>query len=455
MRQLAEIILQNYSSPCVLVDDKYNILYFHGETDKYLTPPKGEPDFNILKMAREDLRYKLNTLMVKAAKEKKTAVSEGLKIRHNDDSSTINLVVRPILEPPMMEGYLMVMFESKADPKKKNATVKDAVEPRTAALEQELQSTKEYLQTIIEELETSNEELHSTNEELQSTNEELQSTNEELETSREELQSTNEELETVNAELQNKVDQLSDVNNDLNNLISSTGTATLFLDNDIRIKRFSRPLTNIFKLITTDIGRPISDIVHNLKYDDLLNDIKQVLNHLGRVEKEMEAKSGIWFNMRILPYRTLENIIDGVVVTFNDVTAQKTNEFTAKEAMAFAEGVIDTIREPMVVLDDKLRVLSANESFYKTFKVDPEDTLKKRIYDLGDKQWNIPELKHLLEEILPKDTQLKNFEVVHDFPGIGHKKMMLNAMRILQSGKGTETILLAIEDITIRRDAAK
>lgn len=461
IRQLAErTILLDYSSPCVLVDDHYNILYFNGETDKYLTLPKGEPDFNLLKMVRKDLRYKLNTLLVNATKEKKTIVSEGLKIRHNDDYLIINLEVRPLLEPSMMETYLMVIFESKAtktkaDPKKKKAATDDTFEPRVTVLEQELQSTKEYLQTTIEELEISNEELKSTNEEMQSTNEELQSTNEELETSREELQSTNEELQTVNSELQNKVDQLSDVNNDLNNLISNTRIATIFLDNDICIKRFTESSTNIFNLINTDIGRPISDISHNLKYHDLLTDLKQVLDHLGRVEKELESQSGLWFNMCILPYRTLENSIDGVVVTFNDITAQKTNEFASKEATAFAEGIIDTMREPIIVLDDELRIIYANGAFYKTFKVKPEDTLKTRIYDLGNKQWNIPELKHLLEEILPKDTQLKDFEVVHNFPDIGHKKMVLNASRILRSGKGTETILLAIEDITARKDADK
>ena len=191
------------------------------------------------------------------------------------------------------------------------------------ALEQELQSTKEYLQTTIEELETSNEELKSTNEELQSTNEELQSTNEELETSREELQSTNEELETVNAELQNKVEQLSDANNDLNNLLGATEVATLFLDNDINVKRFTPRAAEIFKLIAADDGRPIGDIVHNLQYDELVDDAKKVLENLGRVEKEVRTKEGNWFFMRILPYRTVDNAIDGVVVTFIDITRQK------------------------------------------------------------------------------------------------------------------------------------
>jgi two-component system, chemotaxis family, CheB/CheR fusion protein len=166
---------------------------------------------------------------------------------------------------------------------------------------------------------------------LQSTNEELQSTNEEFETSREELQSTNEELETVNTELQNKVEQLSEANNDLNNLLGSTEIATIFLDSDIRIKRFTSMASEIFKLIATDVGRPISDITHNLLYDDLLKDIHEILTNLGRVEKEVRSKSGRWYFMRILPYRTTENAVDGVVVTFVDITKQKKAEDELKD----------------------------------------------------------------------------------------------------------------------------
>jgi two-component system CheB/CheR fusion protein len=254
----------------------------------------------------------------------------------NGNILMINLLVKPITDPAIKNDFMMVMFES-AEPitesasKRKKGPPGKSVEPRVAALEQELQATKEYLQTTIEELETSNEELKSTNEELQSTNEELQSTNEELETSREELQSTNEELETVNTELQNKVEQLSDVNNDLSNLLGCTEIATLFLDNDVHVKRFTPRTVDIFKLINTDIGRPISDIVHNLIYDDLLNDVQEILRNLGRVEKEVQSKTGNWYLMRILPYRTVENAIDGVVITFIDITKQKLAEEKIRE----------------------------------------------------------------------------------------------------------------------------
>ncbi|TFG48079.1 MAG: PAS domain-containing protein [Candidatus Brocadiia bacterium] len=267
------------------------------------------------------------------------------------------------------------------------------------------------------------------------------------------MQSTNEELETVNAELQKKLEQLSDANDDLNNLMFSTEIATVFLDNDMRIKRFTPKMRNFFKLIDTDIGRSVGDIVHNLINVALLEDINQVIDHLGRVEKEVQSSDGRWYLMRILPYRTVDNAIDGVVIAFPDITVQVTNELLSIEARNFAEGIIATVRESLVVLDNELRVISANESFYKTFKTEPKDTEKKLIYELGNGQWDIGKLRQLLEEILPKNTQFRDLEIVHDFPDIGQKKMLLNARRILHSGKSTETILLAIADVTSRRES--
>jgi two-component system, chemotaxis family, CheB/CheR fusion protein len=321
IRQLAErTILRDYAPPCVLIDEEFEVLYFNGDTDKYLSMPVGEPTFNLLKIAREDIRYKLSTLVHRSIKERKPAKCKDAKIMYDGNVSPINIVIKPVSDPSMKNEFMMVLFETPKRPAELRGKRKQlsgrAIDPRVAALEQELQSTKEYLQTTIEELETSNEE-------LKSTNEELQSTNEELETSREELQSTNEELETVNAELQNKVEQLSETNDDLNNLLGCTEIATLFLDEDVKVKRFTPRAAQIFKLISGDVGRPIGDIVHNLQYEDLVSDVGEVLKNLGKIEKEIRTKTGNWFQMRILPYRTVENIIDGVVVTFIDIGKQK------------------------------------------------------------------------------------------------------------------------------------
>jgi two-component system CheB/CheR fusion protein len=326
IRALAEkVILESYALPCVLVNEKYDILYFHGKNDRYLSPPIGEASFNILKMAHEDLRHKLSTSLRKAVRERKTVVVEGLKIRHNGQLATIDLVVRPLVEAAIGQGLLMVVFEERTGSTmitKKTQGVRQAkrADPHIESLEQELQSTKEYLQTTIEELETANEELKSTNEELQSTNEELQSTNEELGTSKEELQSTNEELATVNSELQDKVDELSQSNSDLNNLLAGTEIGTVFLDNDLRVKRFSAPATKIFNLIESDLGRPIRDITISVPLENIYSDINDVLKTLNRKEIEIRTREGELLCMRVLPYRTLENTIEGVVITFVDVT---------------------------------------------------------------------------------------------------------------------------------------
>ena len=338
IRELAEkVILENYAPPCVLINEKYDILYFYGDTDKYLSPPKGEASFNIAKMARDDTQYKMTIALHKAIKQRKEVVTEGLKIKYKDEFLNFNLRVRPITESSFASGLIMVIFEDrplqdKAVKRSKKTSLIHDVDPCLIAMEQELQSTKEYLQTTTEELETSNEELKSTNEELQSTNEELQSTNEELETFKEELQSTNEELETVNSELQGKVDALSQANDDLNNLLASTEIGTIFLDTKLQIKRFTPAMGEIFNLIQSDIGRPIGDITTKVIYGQLYNDAKNVLNTLRRKEVEIKSKGNKWYSMCIMPYRTLENVIEGVVVTFVNITNYKQIEDKYKKS---------------------------------------------------------------------------------------------------------------------------
>jgi two-component system CheB/CheR fusion protein len=323
IHNLAErIILENYAPPCVLINEQYEILHFIGQTDKYLAAPTGKASFNIVKMAREGLRYKLSTALHNAVKQKKTIFSKGLKIKDRNSFRTVDLVVRPLTESGFTQGFMLVMFEDKTLPepaKMKKTANKDIDDPYVLSLENELQSTKEYLQTTNEELETSNEELKSTNEELQSVNEELQSTNEELETSKEELQSTNEELVTVNAELQKKVEELSKANNDISNLLASTEIGAIFLDIDLCVKRFTPAVTKLFNLIQTDIGRPIGDITSNISLENITESAGEVLETLARQEVELQDKKGNWFAMRIMPYRTVENVIDGVVITFVDI----------------------------------------------------------------------------------------------------------------------------------------
>ena len=452
------LILQTIAPPVVLINDKGDILYLTRRTGKYLEPPVGKANLNIYAMTREGLRLELGILIRKAMTEKMKTTSKGLRVKTNGSEQLVNITVSPLEEPEMMRGLMMVQFEDvempaiEAQSTKKKSRSASRLEAINSELEKELQSTKEHLQTIVEEMETSQEELKSTNEELQSTNEELQSTNEEMITSKEELQSLNEELTTLNAELQSKNDELSEVNNDMKNLLDSMQVPTIFLDNNLLIKRFTPYATKIANLIQSDVGRPITDIVSNLGYDGLVKDVKEVLQTLVFKVIQVQTRDGAWYLMRIIPYRTANNVIDGVVITFSEITDFKKMQELMAEHTVYAEGIIRTVREPLVVLNSNLRVVSANPSFYRTFEVTPQEIEGQLLYDLGNRQWDIPALRQLLEEILPKNTQVEDFLMEHEFPRIGRKRMLLNARRIEQEEGHKQMILLAIEDITNRND---
>lgn len=326
--------------------------------------------------------------------------------------------------------------------KGKKAETMDA--RRVAELEKELAYTKESLQSSVEEAQATNEELRSANEEMQSTNEELQSTNEELETSKEELQSVNEELTTVNSELQSKIEQLSRVENDMKNLLDSTEIATIFLDCNLHVKRFTASASKVISLIPTDVGRPIGDLTTKIEYTGITEKAKEVLDRLRPFEAQVMGKDGRWYLMRILPYRTLENVIDGVVITFIDITESK---WSARAE--FAENIVETVREPLIVLDDELRVVMANRAFYALFRVKPNATERQAIGDLGKHEWDIPVLKGLLNKVSKSGKVFQDFRVEADFPGIGPRTMLLNARKIKAASDGTKPlILLAMEDIT-------
>jgi two-component system CheB/CheR fusion protein len=427
IRTLAErMILQEYSLPCVLINDKHEILYFNGDTSKYLSQPPGEPTVNILDMGKGDLRGTLNVVIHKASQTKKPVTSKEILLSRQDEVSSLKITVRPLLQGAKGEPLMMVVFKEKTRQKPDGRKVRTrGHDIQTSVIEQELRSTKEYLQTTIEELETSNEELKSTNEELQS---------------------TNEELETVNTEFQNKIEELSHVNNDLSNLVSSTGIATIFLDNDLKIKRFTPTMKELFKLIETDIGRSIGDIVHNLRHESLLTDAEEVTKTLGRIEREVEAKDGRWFTMRMLPYRTAENAIDGVVMTFSGITAQKKAELAAMAAQSYAESIVETVRVPLVVLDGEMRIISANPAFYELCRMKADDTLGKPLYEIGQGQWNIPEVRRAMEKVLPRDRQFRDLKVNCQFAGTGQKSLVLHGRQVHGGGVGMDKILLAIEE---------
>ena len=346
LRELTEqALLQQVAPAAALVNDQGDILYLHGRTGSYLELAPGEVGVsNILKMAREGLRRELTMALHKAMATKEAVRAFGLRVKTNGDFTMVNLTVRPAggavvapSEPPL---FLVVLEEALGQeqlgggvgPVASSAEVDADADARIAILKKELRTKEEYLQTSNEELETSNEELKSSNEEMQSVNEELQSTNEELETSKEELQSVNEELATVNVELQTKVADLTTTNNDMNNLLAGTGIGTVFVDHQLRIVRFTPAVTKTINLIQGDIGRPVGHIVSNLiGYDHLVADTQSVLDTLIPKEVEVQSRSGAWYSMRILPYRTLDNVIEGAVITFVDTTSERRTREALRE----------------------------------------------------------------------------------------------------------------------------
>ena len=443
------VLLQFYAPPSVVTDEKGTILYVHGDTGRYLRPAPGQATLNIIDMAREGLQLHLRNAIQAAARNENT-LNHEVPVKNNDAFQSVSFSVRHMPGADPAQQPLLISFHdvanTAASKRAKGVVPGHAELQRVEELERELSYNKENLQATIEEQQASNEELKSTNEELQSTNEELQSTNEELETSKEELQSVNEELVTVNAELQAKIEQLAIMQNDMKNLLDNVNIGTLFLDRHLRIKRITRDAVQAYRLVAADVGRPLSDIKSNLEAEDLLVDAQTVLDTLIPFEREVRTFDGVWYLARIQPYRTLDNMIDGVVMTFTDISQRITAEHTVAEARELAEAIVNTVREPLMVLDGELKIISASRSFYEYFQTKPEHTLGQLIYQLGNGQWDIPALRELLDNILPSNNTFDNFRMAHDFPVVGHRKMVLNARRIVVNPGSQPLILLAMEE---------
>ena len=401
LQEIAErTLLEHYSPVGALVNDRGDILYLLGRTGRYLEPTPGEASLNIFRMAREGLRGDLTIALHRAVSLGILTRQSGLRVKNDGNFTTVNLTVLPVPTDPegaIPRGLFLVIFEKElaADAKQSMEAAVDAVEGAAALstdldayivrLKQELRTKEEYLQTTIEELETSNEELRSAHEEMQSVNEELQSTNEELETSKEELQSVNEELCTVNNELQAKVVDLSRSNNDMKNLLSGTGIGTIFVDHLLRILRFTPTVSALINLIETDVGRPVDQIRSNLAgYDHLAADLREVLEHLVPKELEVRTNTGEWYLLRIRPYRTLENVIEGAVITFTEISVMK----KAQEALRDSEAlrrlavVVRDARDAILVQDMTGRILAWNPGAERMYGWSEAEALAMNIRDL-------------------------------------------------------------------------
>ncbi len=428
LRELTEqALLQQVAPVGALVNSHGDILYLHGRTGMYLEPAPGETGVNnILKMAREGLKRELTTALHKAVATKEIARCAGLRVRTNGDFTTLNLTVRPLPAVPaaLPEAHLYLVIMEDVPPVDQEQAQQAAVlqvtkgvdapdtdiDARVASLTQELRAKEEYLQTANEELETSNEELKSSNEEMQSVNEELQSTNEELETSKEELQSVNEELATVNYELQTKVVDLSRLNNDMNNLLAGTGIATVFVDHRHHILRFTPGATRIINLILSDLGRPVGHIVSNLMgYTALVADVQAVLDSLIPKEVEVQTTEGNWYTLRIQPYRTLENVIEGAVITFVEITEVKNTREAlrkANELLRLAVVVRDA-HDAVTLQDLDGRIMAWNPAAVRIYGWSEAEALAMNVRD------RIPE--SLREKDLARMHQLSRAEILEPY----------------------------------------
>ena len=393
LRELTErALLQHLAAAAMLVTARGDILYLHGRTGRYLEPAPGEASMNALKMAREGLRLALTNALHRASMEREPVSVTGLRVKTNGDFTDVDVTVIQVVSgavtPDDPRLFVVVLEEvatrhtDDAAPPGVDAGTTDA---RVAALQTELRAKEEYLQSSIEELETSNEDLKSANEEMQSVNEELQSANEELETSKEELQSVNEELATVNSELQSKLADLARAGNDMSNLLASTDIGTIFVDHRLVIQRFTPSVTQVINLIASDVGRPVGHIVSNLVgYRALVDDVTAVLDSLVPREVEVQTLSGRWFLLRIRPYRTVENVIEGAVITFVDITELKRSQALAREALGLRHlaAVVRDASDAIVTVDATGRILAWNPAAVRMYGWPEEEAITKNIREI-------------------------------------------------------------------------
>jgi two-component system CheB/CheR fusion protein len=446
------LIVKKYGPAGVIVNSAMEILQFRGRTGPYLESAPGTASLNLLKNVREGLLGELRAAIRKAKSRGGPARAAGVRLTQHGRVLVVDIEVIPLRAEEAGDttgGAFLVLFEEEAPraaspgPRPRHRATGRGAGRELAALQRELAASKEYLQSIIDEGETSNEALRLATEEIQSSNEELQSTNEEMETAKEELQSSNEELTTVNDEMQARNLELAQVNSDLTNVLTSVSIPLVIVGRDLRIRRFSGATDRLLKLVVTDVGRPIGDIQLRINVTDLERMLVEVTDTLMPQEREIQDQDGRWATMRIRPYRTEDDRIDGAIISFMDIDA-------LKRARDYAETIVETVRTPLLVLDGRLRVVTANRAFYDTFLVLSGETVGHSLPDLGNGQWNIPALSKRLEGVIPDGRGFEDLEMTHDFERLGRRVMRLNARRFESPGGDGHLILLAIEDVTAR-----
>ncbi len=437
-----KILLDNFAPPSLLLNERGDILYVNGKTGSFMEINSGEAIFNIHRLAKEEIKYVLGNALHQAWEQKDKIEVAEIKIKENNQVFTIGFRVDYITEEPLQD-LLLVTFYDHGPLKKKSRTVR-AVDPlkgdEVQELEKELIYTKHQLHSTIEQMETSLEELKSTNEELQSTNEELQSTNEEALTTKEEMQSLNEELMTINLQYQNKAEELTQLNNDMKNLLDNTEIGTIFLDNQLNILRFTPQVTKLFNVIPSDLGRSITHIVSNFDYPLLEDSIREVIERLSGKELEVSTKNGDWYNLRIMPYRTMDNFINGAVVTFTRITPVKAMEIKLRNLLTYAQVMIDLLPDPAVLIDRDLKVLVVNKYFSQFFNIKEQDIKERSFMEVAQNRWKTNKLDNMLSAL---DNEEAEFFIHHDFQGAGPKDIFIK-IQSLDRGDVKERLVFVL-----------
>jgi two-component system CheB/CheR fusion protein len=442
VREADRLVLAEHGPPGAVIDDEMNIVQVRGRTAPYLELSPGTPTRNLLKLAREGLIAGLGKAIGNARRTNGPANEAGFRIEPDGRLQDVAIQVIPFKgSPTSAERYFLVLFEDAAPSRGPRPTQKLAIADHgdSDRLRRELIATKEFLQSIVEENAT-------TLEELRAANEEAQAGNEELETAQEELESANEELNTLNEELKISNVEFSKVNRDLANLLESISIPLVMVGRDLRIRRFTRAIEPMLNLIASDVGRSITDLQPQMELPDLRRLLLDAMGGGSRKPRDIRDSNGRWYSLRIRPSLGPDGKTDGAVLMLIDIDA-------AKRGLDFAEAIVETVREPLVILTQNLQVMKANKAFYDMFRAVPGETEGRVIYSLGNGQWNIAKLRELLESILPAHATFRDFEVTHEFEHVGRKVMLLNASEIFNPNAQARTILLAIEDVTDRKQA--
>ena len=438
-KEADRVLLARFCPPAIVVDENLEIIQFRGEVAAYLNPAPGEASLNLFKMMQKEFAVELRSAIFGSRREGGASRKQLVHVVSQNQKRKVFLSVIQMEPPAVRERSFIILFEEA--PANSAGSKSSPVLEAPTLDQEELATLREHVQALSEENEATIEELRAANEEIQSSNEELQSTNEELETAKEELQSTNEELTTLNEELLNNNSHLNELIDDLNNLLRGTNLAVVMLGRDLRIRRFTHEAQGLFRLVPTDVGRVITDIKAEIDIPDLAALANEVIDTLRTKELELRDQRGRWRMLQIRPFETVENKIAGTVLIVFDIDEAKRSAERLRYVGKYADAIVDTVTEPLLVLDGRLRVKKATAAFCRAFHMAVEETEGRLFYEIGEGQWDIPPLRTLMEEILPKDRRVRNFRVDRVFPSVGRRIMSLNASRVV-SDAGDEPLII-------------